>query len=144
VRLNVGALAWSAGLLLAALALPVYSTSSTSASDGVTLTSSTLVAVNGVRALVLMAVPALAALVVLWAIRARRAGARWAGPVAWAMVCVLVAECIVGILSIGAFILPAVLLLAAAVRMAPGPADLADTGTGRSAGAAGRAPTAGA
>ena len=60
------------------------------------------------------------------------------------MVCVLAAECIVGILSIGAFILPAVLLLAAAVRVAPGPADLADAGTGRSAGAAGPTPAAGA
>ena len=123
VRLGLGALAWSAGLVLAAVALPVYSTSSASATDGVTLSSSTLVAVNGARALILMALPALATLTVLWAIRARRAGARWGGPVAWAAVAVLAAECLIGILSIGIFILPGAILLAAAVRLAPGPAE---------------------
>jgi hypothetical protein len=119
-RLTVAALAWSMGLVLAAVALPVYSTSSTSATDGVTLTHSTLVAVNGVRALVLMAIPALATLTVLWAIRARRAGAPWGGPLAWTAVAILAAECVLGILTIGAFILPAAVLLAVAVRLAPG------------------------
>ena len=123
VRLALSALAWSAGLVLAALVLPVYSTSSTSASDGVTLTHSTLVAVNGARALVLMAIPTLATLTVLWAIRRRRAGDRWGGPVAWAAVGVLAVECVLGILTIGAFILPAAILSAAAVRRAPGPVD---------------------
>jgi hypothetical protein len=120
VRLALAGLAWSAGLVVVALLAPVYSTASTSETDGVTLTHSTLVQVNGARALVLMAIPALAALVVLWALRVRHAGARWGGPVAWAAVSVLGAEALIGILSIGVFILPAVILLGAAVRMAPG------------------------
>jgi hypothetical protein len=122
VRLAVGALVWSVGLVLVALLAPLYSTSSASESDGVTLTHSTLVGVNGIRALVLMAIPALVSLVVLWAIRARRAGARWAGAVAWTAVGVLTAETLLGILTIGLFILPVVVLLAAAVRMTPGQA----------------------
>ena len=50
VRLGLAALAWSVGLVLVALLAPVYSTSSASGSDGVTLTHSTLVQVNGARA----------------------------------------------------------------------------------------------
>ncbi|HYZ80013.1 MAG TPA: hypothetical protein VE571_02030 [Solirubrobacteraceae bacterium] len=121
VRLGLAALAWSVGLVLVALLAPVYSTSSTSGSDGVTLTHSTLVQVNGARALILMAIPALVTLVVLWGIRARRSGARWGGPVAWAAVGLLAAETLLGILTIGAFILPVVILLVAAARLAPGP-----------------------
>jgi hypothetical protein len=133
VRLARAAVAWSAGLLLAALVLPVYSTSTASATDGVTLTHSTLVQVNGARALVLMAVPVLMAVLVLLAIGARRRGARWGGPIAWAAVGVLAAECVLGILTIGAFILPAAVLLAAAVRLAPGAVDRDAAGTGRPA-----------
>jgi hypothetical protein len=123
VRLGIGALAWSVGLVLVALLLPVYGTSSASESDGVTLTHSTLVEVNGVRALVLMAIPALLTVVVLCAVRARRAGARWGGRVAWTAVGVLAAETLLGILTIGVFILPVVIVLAVAVRLAPGPAS---------------------
>ena len=119
MRLAVGALVWSAGLVLVALLAPLYSTSSASESDGVTLTHSTLVQVNGDRALVLMAIPALASLVVLWAIRVRGAGARWAAVIAWTAVGALTAETLLGILTIGVFILPVVVLLAAAVRLTP-------------------------
>jgi hypothetical protein len=121
IRLNVGALVWSAGLVVAALVVPAYDSSETSAGvDGVTLTHATLVQVNGARALVVMAIPALVSAVALWAIRARRAGARWGAPVAWASVTVLAAETVVGILTIGVFILPATVLLVAAVRLATG------------------------
>lgn len=124
VRLNVVALVWSAGLVLAALLVPVYSQATASAGvDGVTLTQSTLLEVNGARALAVVAVPSLASVVVLWAVRARRHGARWGGPVAWVAVGVLTAEAVLGILTIGGFILPAVILLAAAVRLAPGRDD---------------------
>jgi hypothetical protein len=121
VRLGVAALVWSAGLVLVALLLPVYGTSTASETDGVTLTHSTLVQVNGARALVLVAIPALVTLVVLCAIRARHSGARWGGPLAWVAVSVLTAEMLLGILTIGVFILPVVILLAAAVRLVPGP-----------------------
>jgi hypothetical protein len=122
-RLGVIALVWSAGLVLAALLVPAYASNSTSELNGVTLTRSTLAQENGARAIVLVAAPVLACIVVLWAIRARRAGARWGAPVARAGVGLVAAEALVGILTIGVFILPAAILLAAAARLAPGPAD---------------------
>jgi hypothetical protein len=119
MRLGVAALVWSTGLVVAALGWPAYSTSATSA-DGVTLGHATLVEVNGARALALMAVPLFLSGVVLWAIRARRAGARWAGPLAWTAIVVLALESLVGIMTIGLFILPAPVLLTAAIRLASG------------------------
>ncbi|MGZ4177167.1 MAG: hypothetical protein ACXVE4_15690 [Solirubrobacteraceae bacterium] len=138
VRLNVLALVWSAGLVLAALLVPVSSQATASAGvDGVTLTQSTLLEVNGARALAVVAVPSLVSVVVLWAIRARRHGARWGGPLAWVAVGVLTAEAVLGILTIGGFILPAVILLAAAVRLAPGHGDAgSDAGAGAARGEA--------
>jgi hypothetical protein len=121
-RLGVIALVWSAGLVLAALLVPIYTSDTTSEVNGVTVTRSTLAQENGFRAVALLAVPVVACIVVLWAIRARRWGARWAAPVAWAGVALVAAEALVGILTIGALILPAAILLAAAVRLAPGPA----------------------
>jgi hypothetical protein len=129
-RLGVVALVWSSGLVLAALFVPAYTSDSTSGVNGVTITRSTLAQENGARAIVLVAVPVLACIVVLWAIRARRGGARWATPVAWAGVGLVAAEALVGILTIGAFILPAVILLAMAVPLAPGPPAPGGGGTG--------------
>lgn len=119
VRLNVVAIVWSAGLVLAGLLVPAYTSNSRSDVNGVTLTRSTLAQENGARAMALVAVPLLACVLVLWAIRARRAGARWGAPVAWAGVGLLAIETLVGLLTIGVFILPATILLASAVRMAP-------------------------
>ncbi len=121
VRLNVVALIWSAGLVLAGLLVPAYTSNSTSAVNGVTLTRSTLAQENGARAMALVAVPLLVCVLVLWAIRARRAGARWGAPVAWAGVGLVVIETLLGLLTIGVFILPTTILLASAVRLAPGP-----------------------
>ena len=121
VRLNVVAVVWSAGLVLAGLLVPAYTSNSTSDLNGVTLTRSTLAQESGVRAMALVAVPLLACVVVLWAICARRAGARWGAPVAWAGVGLVAIETLLGLLTIGVFILPATILLAFAVRLAPGP-----------------------
>ncbi len=116
-RLTAGALAWSIGLVVAALALPVYSGTSTSSDvNGVTLTNSTLVQVNGIRALVLMAIPALVSIIVLLAIRARHSGARWAAPLAWTAIGVVIVEALVGVMTVGLFILPVPVLLTAAMR----------------------------
>jgi hypothetical protein len=120
VRMTAGALVWSIGLVLVALFVPVYGSSETSAGDnGVTLTHATLVQVNGPRALALMAIPAVVSIVVAWALRAMWAGVRWSVGVAWAAVIVLAAETVVGIVSVGIFILPVTVLLAAALRLAP-------------------------
>lgn len=121
VRVAVVAVVWSAGLVLAGLLIPAYTSNTVSAVNGVTITRSTLAQENGARAMVLVAVPLLICGVVVWAIRARRSGARWGGPVAWIGVAAVTVEALVGILTIGALILPAAILLAAAVQLAPGP-----------------------
>jgi heme/copper-type cytochrome/quinol oxidase subunit 3 len=139
VRLNVVALVWSAGLVLAGLLVPAYTSNSTSHVNGVTLTRSTLAQENGVRAMALMAVPLLVSCVVLWAIRARRSGARWGGPLAWMAITLLTAEALVGFMTIGLFVVPAIVLLAVATRRAPG-AGAAATGSG-STSSPGRSPS---
>jgi hypothetical protein len=125
MRLGAAALVWSAGLVLAALMWPAYSTS-TASSDGVTLGGhATLVDVNGARALALMAIPLVLTVVVLAALRARRSGRRWGGPLAWVAIGLLTAEALVGFMSIGVFIVPTIVLLTMAVRRAPGGTALA-------------------
>jgi hypothetical protein len=125
MRLGAAALVWSAGLVLAALTWPAYSTSTTS-SDGVTLGGhATLVDVNGARALALMAIPLILTVVVLGALRARRSGRRWGGPLAWIAIGLVTAEALVGLMSIGVFIVPTIVLLTMAVRRAPGGTALA-------------------
>ena len=119
VRLSVAAFVWSLGLVLAGLFAPVYSTSSSDV-NGVTLGSATLVQENGARVLILIAIPALASAIVILALRARRSGARWGAPLAWAAIALLTAEALVGIMTIGLFIVPAIILLAlATTRSAP-------------------------
>lgn len=122
VRLSAAALVWSLGLVLAGLFAPVYSTSTTSSEvNGVTLGSATLVQENGATALVLVAIPALMSGIVILALRARRAGARWGAPLAWAAIALLTAEALVGLMTIGLFLVPVIVLLAMAVRRsAPG------------------------
>jgi hypothetical protein len=121
VRLAVAALVWSLGLVVAALTLPVESSSTASVSvDGVTLTHSTLVQENGVRALVLAAIPLLVSLTVAAAmVNRRRRSDAWSRPVAWGAIGLLALEAAAGILTIGAFILPVVILLILAVRLVP-------------------------
>jgi hypothetical protein len=114
-RLGTAALVWSAGLILAALVWPAYS-SSTTTSDTVTLGHATLVQANGVRALVLVAIPLAFSVVALAAIRMRRAGVRFTGAVAWVAIGVLAVESLVGIMTIGLFIAPVPILLALATR----------------------------
>jgi hypothetical protein len=120
-RLGTAALVWSAGLILAALLWPAYSSSTTTA-DTVTLGRATLVQVNGARALVLVAIPLVVSAIVLAAIRMRRAGVRFTGAVAWVAIGVLALECLVGILTIGLFIVPVPVLLALATRRGGRPA----------------------
>jgi hypothetical protein len=118
VRLTAAALVWSAGLLIAAVVLPVYGDRTTTSSQGITLTSATLVQVNGARALIIVAIPLVASLGAALALYRRWVtGAAWSGPVAWTMIAVLAAEALLGILSIGVFVLPVVILLAVAARL---------------------------
>jgi hypothetical protein len=119
LRLTVAALVWSLGLILAALLVPAYGTNS-SGTDGLTLTSSTLVQAHGAGALAAVVLPAIASLVVLGAIlHHRRDGATWSARVAWTAIGVVIAESLLGILSVGAFMLPAAVLLTLSMRLLP-------------------------
>jgi hypothetical protein len=101
------ALLWSIGLLVAALVAPVYG-------------SATLVDENGLGVLLVVAVPAVLAVAVwiaLW--RKCTRGGAVSGYVAWACVWVLGAFCLLGILTIGAFVAPVAALLARAASLTP-------------------------
>ncbi len=113
IRLIGTALVWSVGLIVAAVLLPTYDGQTVTNANGVTLTSSTFVAVNGAWSLIPVSMPAIACVVVAVAIHRRW---RW---IAVAAVGLLTALSLLAILSIGVFVLPVVVLLAFAVSLAP-------------------------
>ncbi|HWD74044.1 MAG TPA: hypothetical protein VG371_02830 [Solirubrobacteraceae bacterium] len=125
VRMTAAAIVWSLGLLLAALLVPAYGTESSSPDTGVTLTQVTLIQAKGAWALVLVAVPVItSALVAVGLVFRHREDAPWAAPVAWSAVGVLAVVALLGITSVGAFMLPTAALLALSVRLAPGWGDV--------------------
>jgi uncharacterized membrane protein YhaH (DUF805 family) len=127
VRLTAGALVWSIGLMIAAVVIPAYGTETSSQANGVTLMSSTLLQDKGAGALVLVTIPALVSLIVLIAIRARRGhDAAWSGRVAWTAIGAVTVESILGIATIGAFMLPVAILLTLSVRLVPSAGDRAE------------------
>jgi hypothetical protein len=122
VRLSVAALVWSLGLVLAALLVPTYASETSSAAAGLTLSRATLAQSQGAWAVVLVTVPALVSVTVAAAmLYRRREGANWSGPVAWTAIGLLAIESLLGILSVGAFMLPVAILLALTVRLVPVP-----------------------
>jgi hypothetical protein len=125
-------LVWSLGLVVAALVLPTYDGQTTTSSQSVTLTTATLVQVNGIRALVVVAIPVLVvALVGVALYRRWVAGARWSAIVAWSMIAILAAEAGLGILSVGAFMVPALILLVMATRLVVTPEAIRPRPTAR-------------
>ncbi len=142
VLLGTAAL-WSVGLLIAALTAPAYgstSASSTSpsspsgASTGpmttptqlahTSVSFATLVQVNGFKVLAPVSLPFLATAVVAFALwRRRKKETPGAGWLAWTVTVLLVGVALLGMLSIGPFIVPvAVLVAVACARSAGGPA----------------------
>ena len=107
------ALTWGAGLVIAALIVPAYQSSSVSGSGAVTGGSATFVAVNGWGGLVVAGAP-LAAVVVTGSALWRRAGRRSAGVLAWIVTGLLACFNVLAILSIGVFALPVTLALVVA------------------------------
>lgn len=105
--LTVLAFVWSVGLFVAALTVPEYG-------------SATLVDENGSRVLVVMAVPAVISLAVwlaLW-LKCTRGGPV-SGIVAWTCVSLLGVFCVIGLASIGLFVIPVAALLAGAASETP-------------------------
>jgi hypothetical protein len=141
---------WCAALLIGAMTVPVYSGSSSSGSltvpatvrlepsastmpTGTTSGRATLVEVNGLGVLGVVAAPAIPVLVVAGALWARhRAQRRGAGAVAWATVGVLGMFALVGVLSIGMFVVPIAVLLTISCAMTNAPPRPARTATNRS------------
>jgi hypothetical protein len=107
------ALVWGAGLVIAAVVVPVYQTSSVFSGGAATSGSATLVGVNGWGALLVAGAPLTAAVVTggaLW----RRAGRPGAGVLAWAVTGLLICGNVLAMLSIGAFVVPVTVALAVA------------------------------
>ena len=71
VRLLIAAIVWSAGLVIAALVVPVYNGQTTTNADGVTLTTATLVQVHGAKALIIVVIPLLVSLAVSFVVVGR-------------------------------------------------------------------------
>lgn len=119
----IAALYATAFLFVGAFAPTYSSTSSATSSDGVTTHSSssaTMVAVNGVRVLFVLALPLLSVGLVWVSVMWRRGhGHLDAGVLAWIVVGLLGVMSFLAMLSIGIFIVPLVVLLAAACAKAP-------------------------
>jgi uncharacterized membrane protein YhaH (DUF805 family) len=122
VRLTAAALIWSLGLVVAAALVPTYGGQTVSNSDGLTLTARTAVQVHGLKAVIVVAVPVVMTLVVAWALYRRRLDDwRFSGPVAWTAIVVVAMVAVLGIPSVGLFMLPVAVLLALAARLVVGP-----------------------
>ena len=109
------AVTWCIVLVAGAFLVPVYS-SSGSAGDS----TNTLVGVNGVGAVGVIVIPLLVTAVVgaiLW----RRRFASGAGPAAWTVVGLTAAFNLLGMLTIGVFILPVTVSLIVACAQPPTP-----------------------
>lgn len=118
--LTVAAVGWSLALVAAAFLAPVYSGAESSTFGGTTSTTATLVGVNGFWVIAPVSVPLVLALLA-WAGLRRRcsSGSRAGTLLAWVAVSVLALFAVVAGLSIGPYVLPAVLLLAAGARATP-------------------------
>ena len=96
---------WGAGLLAAAVVIPVYSSAGMSSSGAVSHGPATLVGVNGWGVLLVVSVPLVAAAMVggaLW----RRGPRQGAGVLAWAIAGLLAVFNVLALASIGVFVIP--------------------------------------
>lgn len=121
---------WSLGLFVGALTVPAYSGSSagTTSADEPTgsTTSSTLVEVNGPGVLVALAIPFISTVVVAALLLLQHRVAApvlpWLVATAWLAVAACGALALLGLLSIGIFVLPVAVALAVSVAMSNRPA----------------------
>jgi uncharacterized membrane protein YhaH (DUF805 family) len=117
---------WSVGLVVAAIVAPAYTSTSVSSPSAsrvaahptaslaqvYTHTAATLVQVNGFKALAPVGLPLLATVVVSLTLgRRRRRAKSGAGPLAWTVTVLVAGAALLGMLSIGPFIVPVAVLL---------------------------------
>jgi hypothetical protein len=120
IGLASGSVLWGLALVAGAFVVPVYSGETASSSGVIAHSSATLVAVNGLWIAGLVAVPAVLAVCAWLGLqRACAHGSRAGRVLAWACVALLAVFAVLGAASIGMFVLPAVLLLAAGARLTP-------------------------
>ena len=100
----LGAATWGLGLVVAGFLVPAYRSTEMSSSGELTQSTETLVGVNGPGAVVVLAVPLLVTLLVASALSAR--SRRAALPCAWALTALLAVFNLVGMLTVGVFVLP--------------------------------------
>ena len=118
--LTTWAFCWSAFLLVAGFWATAYSGETQTSGGAVVHTSGTLVGTNGIRAVVLLAVPVALTLAGALGLHRRCTRGSPAGlAVAWTSVALLAALAVAGAASIGPLVLPATLLLAVAARLTP-------------------------
>ncbi|WP_062387488.1 hypothetical protein [Demequina iriomotensis] len=116
------AVAYGIAVIGIALLAPLYS-SATEDSDGVqSLSTATLVEVEGVSGLVTMSVPLLVTLAVG---AARVAPTRWGRPVAWVLWSLLCVGTVLALMSVGVLVLPLTVALLI-VCLEPGSARMAE------------------
>jgi|HubBroStandDraft_6_1064221.scaffolds.fasta_scaffold73106_3 hypothetical protein len=117
---TVAAFVWSAALVGAVFVLPFYGSSSVSSTGAHSSPSLTLIQVNGPGVLVPMGIP-LIIVALVWAALHRKCsrGGRAARYVAWTLVGMLAAGCLVAIASVGLLIAPVAALLWCAAAITP-------------------------
>jgi uncharacterized membrane protein YhaH (DUF805 family) len=111
----LGAALWGLGLVLAGFLVPAYRSTEMSSSGELTQGTKTLVGMNGPGVVVVLAVPLLATLLVASALLAR--SRRAALPFAWALTALLAVFNLVGMLTVGIFVLPVTAALVVACTM---------------------------
>jgi hypothetical protein len=118
--LTVSAVCWSAAVLASAFWAPAYEGETATSGGAVSQTRATLVGVNGLDAALLLAVPLVLAIAAGFGLHYRCSrGSSLGAAAAWLAVGLIGALTVLGAASIGAFLLPTTLLLAAAARLTP-------------------------
>jgi len=111
----LGAAVWASALVAAGFLVPVYTTETVSSSGELAQRTETVVGANGPGAVVVLAVPLLATVLVACALLVpARAGL----PVAWALTALLGVLTVLGMLTIGVFVLPVTAALVVACASA--------------------------
>jgi len=118
-RIAVGiAVLWSVGLLVGALTLPVYERVTVTANGSIG-SSATLVEENGGAVLAIVAIPLVVTAGVALALRSRyRKHRKGPGVVAPVLTGLVLIFCVLGMLTIGVFVLPVAIALVVACALA--------------------------